>query len=123
MNFPKVGDPLPNGYSVLANYRNKIIMAQSPCRDTPQPYVVWHLSSTGDTWGGHYSTDLKTAEKWFAALCFDWLYDAINEKTAPEAEIQERQQMGKVNQERKIKQHQFVLDKYPHPTYNQRNHD
>lgn len=88
MQYPQIGSILSNGYKVLANYKNKVVLAQHPNKEVPEPFAVWHLSPAGDTWGGHYSSDPETAEKWFARLCFDWL----DEGTAPEADVQERRQ-------------------------------
>jgi hypothetical protein len=90
MQYPQIGSILSNGYKVLANYKNKVVLAQHPNKEVPEPFAVWHLSPAGDTWGGHYSSDPETAEKWFARLCFDWL----DEETAPEADVQERERLS-----------------------------
>jgi hypothetical protein len=49
--------------------------------------------------------------------------DTIKKEAAPEAQVQERRKADKVEQEQKIRQHQLILNKYPHPPYTQRNND
>lgn len=74
MNFPQVGQILPNGHTVDAAYcvgDARYVLAH---RDGQwEQYVVWSVDQDGDTVNGRYFSDPAAAQEKFAECCFDWL--------------------------------------------------
>lgn len=68
IKFPQVGQTLSSGYTVIANYNNRYVLAFS--EKAPDPYVVWNLDRDGDTINGRYRSNLESAQKEFADSCF-----------------------------------------------------
>ncbi|MEG3007216.1 MAG: hypothetical protein RR806_07080 [Oscillospiraceae bacterium] len=59
-------------YTVIAEFDKQYILCKNMLKDAPEPYVIWHVSDSGDTYGGRYFADRTAAEKVFCELCFDW---------------------------------------------------
>lgn len=66
--YPQVGQTLASGYTVMANYDNRCVLAHS--ETAPEPYAVWYLDRDGDTINGSYRSDLASAQRRFAERCF-----------------------------------------------------
>lgn len=70
----KIGGQLRNGYFIDDLYiggRGRYVLAHSPHRETPEPYVVWDLNQNGETYNGRYFIDALTASLRFRRLCTD----------------------------------------------------
>lgn len=80
--FPYVGQVLPNGYTVLSNYRNRFVLAQHMNPKVPERYATWWLDKDGDTIMGSYFVSLERAEQKFAEQCFGWFESGENIKPA-----------------------------------------
>lgn len=70
--YPRVGQTLPNGYEVLANYKNRYVLCHDKTPGASEPYATWWLDQDGDTIMGSYFADLTRAEQKFAEQCFGW---------------------------------------------------
>lgn len=68
----QIGQILPTGHKVLANYKNSIILACHQNPEAPEPWVTWHLNGAGERYSGSYFADQESAERYFAYLCFEW---------------------------------------------------
>lgn len=68
----QVGQILPTGHKVLANYKNSIILACHQNLEAPEPWVTWHLNGDGERYSGSYFDNQESAERYFAYLCFEW---------------------------------------------------
>lgn len=70
VTYPQVGQTLASGYTVMANYDNRCVLAHS--ETAPDPYAVWDLDRDGDTVNGSYRSNLESAQRRFAERCFPW---------------------------------------------------
>lgn len=61
---------MPAGYILLANHKNKVILAQSENKETPEPYVTWLVSNGSDVHTGSYFASLENAEHSFCERAF-----------------------------------------------------
>lgn len=76
--FPVVGQVLPNGYTVLANFKNKFVLAINKNCGNSEQYATWHLDQDGDTYYGSYFRSREKTERHFASLCFDWFDNDVD---------------------------------------------
>lgn len=87
----QVGQILPTGHKVLANYKNSIILACHQNLEAPEPWVTWHLNGDGERYSGSYFDNQESAERYFAYLCYDWADERIctPQALAPEEDDEE----------------------------------
>lgn len=53
-------------YTVIANYRNEIVLAKSDDEGTPEPFVIWNVDADGNgVNSGQYFTDDDAATEVF----------------------------------------------------------
>ena len=78
--YPQVGETLSSGYTVIANYHNRHVLAHNEL--APQPYAIWDLDQDGDTVTGRYFCEVSRAEKRFAEICFPWFDEPLCEREA-----------------------------------------
>ena len=83
IKFPQVGQTLSSGYTVIANYNNRYVLAFS--EKAPDPYVVWNVYQDGNTVNGRYRSDLENAQKEFTASCFPWFYEPVTQDQITQA--------------------------------------
>ncbi len=79
--YPQVGETLSSGYTVIANYHNRHVLAHNEL--APQPYAIWDLDQDGETVTGRYFCEVSRAEKRFAEICFPWFDDNFEGEIAP----------------------------------------
>lgn len=56
---------LKQGYEIVANYANKIVVAYNPC--AVERYVVWRLDNNGEPYWGTYTDNPLVARNEFCA--------------------------------------------------------
>lgn len=87
MNFPQVGQILPNGHTVDAAYcvgDARYVLAH---RDGEhKQFAVWSVDQDGDTINGHYFHDPIAAQKKFNECCFSWPPEAEASEARPSGE-------------------------------------
>lgn len=84
MNFPQVGQILPNGHTVDAAYcvgDARYVLAHRDGKH--KQFAVWSVDQDGDTVNGHYFGDPVAAQQMFAECCFDWWPEAEASKARP----------------------------------------
>lgn len=65
----RIGE-INHGYTIVAQYLNKVVLAISDNRNVSEPAVVWSLDRDGDTYYGSYFCNFASAQKeFFARAC------------------------------------------------------
>lgn len=61
---------IPAGYSLLANYKNLVVMAQANEKESPEPYVTWLVNNGSGVLDGFYFQKLEDAQENFCERAF-----------------------------------------------------
>ena len=67
----RLGDEIA-GYVVIAQYKERVILAQAINPKNPCKAVVWYLDYQGEPHTGDYYIDLKSAYHEFINRAFGW---------------------------------------------------
>lgn len=67
----RLGDEI-NGYVVIAQYKERVILAQAINPENHFKAVVWYLDYQGEPCTGDYYMDLKSAYHEFISRAFGW---------------------------------------------------
>lgn len=65
----KIGE-INHGYTIVAQYLNRVVLAISNNRNIFEQAVVWSIDSDGDTYHGSYFCNFASAQKeFFSRAC------------------------------------------------------
>ena len=67
----RLGDII-NGYVVVTQYKDEVILAEAVNPENPDKAVVWRLDYCGEPYGGGYFDNLLSAQHEFAMRAFGW---------------------------------------------------
>ena len=68
---PRLGDNI-SGYSVVAQYKEKVVLAIATNPNTPDKAVVWYLDCNGEPHTGDYFVNVQSAYHEFVSRAFGW---------------------------------------------------
>lgn len=69
----RIGE-INHGYTIVAQYLNKVVLAISDNRSIAEMAVVWFLDDDGDTYSGSYFCNFASAQKEFFARACGGIY-------------------------------------------------
>ena len=67
----RLGDVI-NGYVVVTQYKDEVILAEAINPENPDKAVVWRLDYEGEPYSGGYFSNLLSAQKEFSKRAFGW---------------------------------------------------
>ncbi|MEE0858294.1 MAG: hypothetical protein U0M12_02355 [Acutalibacteraceae bacterium] len=67
----RLGDNI-NGYVVIAQHKDRVVLAIATEPNNPNKAVVWYLDYQGEPHTGNYYVDLQSAYHEFISRAFGW---------------------------------------------------